>query len=209
MKQCIDCGQLFADMLGACPNCGCPADCCRDVAAPAAASATAQAAAPMVQANAPATQLCYHEEYYTGFLFGRDWSHYIYECSVIAWHAISTKGLRFTGRATRREFWSVFFILPTVLLGCWFVVSALLFGLAALIDMPDFYEFVVISNCIISFIAVIAGFLISLAVAIRRLHDGNHCGWWSQVPVVVWLMCLQRSDAGANRYGGPDTDLGI
>lgn len=29
MKQCIDCGQTFAETLHACPNCGCPAELCQ------------------------------------------------------------------------------------------------------------------------------------------------------------------------------------
>lgn len=46
----------------------------------------------------------------------KDRANYIYECSVIAWRVFVTKYATFTGRASRREFWS--FCLIIFLISC-------------------------------------------------------------------------------------------
>lgn len=63
---------------------------------------------------------------------------------------------------------------------------------------------------ILAAIYVIAVFLPSLAVAIRRLHDTDRSGWWvliSLVPLIggIWLLILMVLDGtpGGNRFG-PD-----
>lgn len=57
-------------------------------------------------------------------LFQADWAQYFYECGVIGWEAFK-KYACFTGRASRREFWSFNLI-------CW-LVGGFTGGLAAFI----------------------------------------------------------------------------
>ncbi len=40
----------------------------------------------------------------------------------------------------------------------------------------------------------------SVAVAVRRLHDTNHVGWWVLVPLFNWYLLAQPS-VEPNRFG--------
>lgn len=101
----------------------------------------------------------------------------------------------FLGRAPRSEYW--FFLLFNILVfAAIAVVGRLLGG--------------VILMTILLAIGVIAVFLPSVAVAVRRLHDTNASGWWyllAFVPYIgsfillVWF-CFPGTK-GDNRFG-PD-----
>jgi uncharacterized membrane protein YhaH (DUF805 family) len=61
---------------------------------------------------------------------------------------------------------------------------------------------------VISGIAGLALLLPGLSVAIRRLHDTDHSGWWvliGLIPligfIVLLVFYLREGDAGENRYG--------
>ena len=215
MKKCIDCGQQFADTLSACPNCGCPANLCENITTQLPGQQSAQQATTSVNSNINA---CNSGVTDSGYLFGRDWSHYIYECAVIGWHAMTSHAFDFKGRATRRQYWSVFFLLPFVEITAQLAIILLasLCGLAFF----DFYlgprwyhsgldTLLSIIFLILYAAAIIGMFVLALAIAIRRMHDGNHSGWWCLVPFVYPFYCLQRSDSRTNRFGPPVTDLGI
>ena len=52
-----------------------------------------------------------------------------------------------------------------------------------------------------------------LSVAIRRLHDTDHTGWWvliGLIPIIGFIVLLifylRQSDPGENQYGPPPTD---
>jgi uncharacterized membrane protein YhaH (DUF805 family) len=97
----------------------------------------------------------------------------------------------FTGRASRPEFW--WWVLFEIIV---FVVAQFI---SAALDSAIFY-----------FLVVLALFLPSLAVSIRRLHDTNRSGWWiliSFVPligfIVLLIFYLQEGDAGPNDHGPP------
>lgn len=57
----------------------------------------------------------------------KDWANYIYECWIIGWKAVG-KYATFSGRASRREFWS-FYLLCFILVGC----TCFIFSIALLI----------------------------------------------------------------------------
>jgi len=105
----------------------------------------------------------------------------------------------FTGRSARAEFW-------------WWLL------------------FLVVANIVLSFademtshnptfgpiggelrgLFILATFIPSLAVLVRRLHDINRTGWWLLLGLVVvigWVVLLvwtnERGNNGANKYG-PD-----
>ena len=104
----------------------------------------------------------------------------------------------FEGRARRQEYWMF------VLFNFLFIVAiALVSGvLAGLLDAPGFMFLYIIY--------VLAVFIPSLAVAVRRLHDVGKSGWFyliSLIPLIggIWLLILfvTEGDKGPNQYG-PD-----
>lgn len=199
MKECLDCKQLFDDALSACPNCGCPSELCQSAPSqgeesdPVRSEESAPTPPPdeivaSIPPLSPAPQSPVVQPSGTNpsqvavaQQFDSDWAHYIYECGVIAWHTFSEKYVKFDGRATRREFWSFILVPLSVDLFCPF-----LFPIVFIITL-----------------------LPTLAVMIRRLHDGNHNGWWCCVPFVAIFYYLQKSDKDMNDYGKPDNNLGI
>ena len=43
----------------------------------------------------------------------------------------------------------------------------------------------------------------SIAIGWRRMHDTGRAGWWSIIPLVGFIIALQRSDPNMNKYGPP------
>lgn len=98
----------------------------------------------------------------------------------------------FGGRARRKEYW--FFIL----------FSAIASFILMMLDV------ILWDWQILHTIYALTLFIPSTAVAIRRLHDTNHSGWWYLlifVPIIGWLVMLIfmviNGDPGKNRFG-PD-----
>ena len=103
------------------------------------------------------------------------------------WSCLTTNFANFEGRARRQEVW-MFFIFNII-------ISLVSF-------IPYIGPFVAGA---FSLWAIIPG----IAVAVRRLHDTDHSGWWwfiALVPVVGWIWffvlvyCLD-SNPNANQYG--------
>ena len=80
----------------------------------------------------------------------------------------------FTGRATRKEFWSFYLFL---------ILSAILGGFIDRILGSDF-----VGNAI-----VLALLVPYIAVAIRRMHDVNKSGWFILVPIYNLVLSLTPS----------------
>jgi uncharacterized membrane protein YhaH (DUF805 family) len=102
----------------------------------------------------------------------------------------------FSGRARRREYWQ--FTLVNL------IISAVL-SLLTNLDAGPGVRLILSSLASVYSLAMI---LPSLGVAIRRLHDTDHSGWWlfiSLVPIIgsivlfVWM--VTDSDGGENHYG--------
>ena len=85
----------------------------------------------------------------------------------------------FSGRATRSEYW-------------WWT----LFGFIVNIASSGF------GDAISSLVTAVL-LLPSIAVAVRRMHDTDHRGWWIIVPIVNLVFSLQKSDPNLNRFGPP------
>ena len=97
----------------------------------------------------------------------------------------------FSGRSRRQEFW-IFNLINTI-------ISIAL----SVID-----EITANSPGILQGIYILAVFLPSVAVSIRRLHDTGRSAWWvliNLVPILGWIALIvfyaTDGDPGENRYG--------
>ena len=100
------------------------------------------------------------------------------------------KSAIFTGRSSRREFWMfiLFNLMVVLVLG---LIEEIL-GLTRESDrgvLTSFFQ--------------LAMLIPSIAVGARRMHDTDHSGWWSIVPVVNLIFAVTKGTRGDNRFG-PD-----
>lgn len=90
---------------------------------------------------------------------------------------------KFSGRASRSEFW-------------WFFLFQFVIGLLLIYSIP-----------VIFFLFVVATLLPYLAVLVRRLHDTGRSGWWVLLVLipfgnlVLLIFALLEGNRGANKYG--------
>lgn len=110
----------------------------------------------------------------------------------------------FSGRARRKEYW-YFQLFNTVIIAALFVFELMT---GAMRGKEGFG--------LLSGLFILATFLPSLAVMVRRLHDTNRTGWWFFAtfiplagPIIMLVFTLQDSQPGANQYGpNPKGDFG-
>jgi len=91
--------------------------------------------------------------------------------------------VNFKGRATRSEYW-------------WFALFSLIVQL-----LPGFI--LGSDGDAIGSVLSLALLLPSISLAIRRMHDTDHRGWWILFPIVNFVFAVTKSDAGENRFGPP------
>jgi uncharacterized membrane protein YhaH (DUF805 family) len=83
----------------------------------------------------------------------------------------------FSGRARRAEYWN--FVL----------INMILSFVAQLLDERLY------------FIYLLALFIPSLAVSIRRMHDVNKSGWFILIPIYNFILACTEGTKGDNDYG--------
>jgi uncharacterized membrane protein YhaH (DUF805 family) len=99
----------------------------------------------------------------------------------------------FNGRARRSEYW--YFALFNFLIGI----------VLTIIDIALFGEDIQI----ISLIFNLGMFVPTLAVAVRRMHDTGHSGWYILIPIYNLVLACTDGDSGSNGYGeDPKTSEG-
>jgi uncharacterized membrane protein YhaH (DUF805 family) len=99
----------------------------------------------------------------------------------------------FSGRSRRMEYWmfQLFFVLAYIGIS---IITALLSSVSDSLGMiGGLLALVLIFGCLVP----------SLAVAVRRMHDTNHSGWWALVPIASLIFAFTDGDRGNNDYG-PD-----
>jgi uncharacterized membrane protein YhaH (DUF805 family) len=96
----------------------------------------------------------------------------------------------FSGRARRMEYWMFHFFNWIV----WLFLLVVVFPAGE--ELNDF----IVALFVLYAFAII---LPSLAVAVRRMHDTDHSGWWILVPVANFVFALIEGTPGPNRFG-PD-----
>jgi uncharacterized membrane protein YhaH (DUF805 family) len=110
----------------------------------------------------------------------------------------------FNGRAARPEFWW-FALCNAIVFAVIYIVVGIIAGRSTGQAISDLY--------------LLAVFLPSLGVAIRRLHDTDRSGWWYLlvfIPIIGGIVLLVfmvlASDPGPNKYGpnpqNPDAGAG-
>ena len=121
----------------------------------------------------------------------------------------------FRGRAPRSEYW--FFVLAQTiaLYAIWIVASIVgaMFGIAtgthgAPSVQPQHFDPASLYIQIPGFLFMLALWLPTISVAVRRLHDVNRSGWWlwlNLIPIAgaLWLLVWKCSSGtrGDNRFG--------
>jgi uncharacterized membrane protein YhaH (DUF805 family) len=94
----------------------------------------------------------------------------------------------FAGRARRKEFWS--FLLGNLMIVFALSLSEGVFGISAESDeslLAGLFQIVVIVP--------------SIAVSVRRMHDTDHPGWWSIIPILGYVFFCVDGTRGENRFG--------
>lgn len=106
---------------------------------------------------------------------------------------------QFSGRASRREFWG--FALFSVV-----AALAILFVAGIMLEIDEGLSIVLVN---LYWIFVIALYIPSLSVSVRRLHDTGKSGWWNLISVIpfigqIWLIVLwcEASVNEDNQWGG-------
>lgn len=112
----------------------------------------------------------------------------------------------FSGRARRKEFWMF------NLFNALFVV---LFYAILLIGIANDSDAIMMIGGILLGLYVLAIFIPSLAVAVRRLHDTNKSGWLILIRfipfgglVLLVFYCIE-GDKGVNQYGSDPKNLSL
>jgi uncharacterized membrane protein YhaH (DUF805 family) len=102
----------------------------------------------------------------------------------------------FSGRARRKEYW--FYQLFNTLFAAALIVVDAMTG--TMRGKPGLG--------LLSGLYILATFLPSLAVLVRRLHDTNRSGWWIFIgviplvgPIIILVFTFQDSQPGTNQYG--------
>jgi len=95
----------------------------------------------------------------------------------------------FSGRSRRKEYW---------LFALFYMIICLTLSIIG-IATESFWLYGLF---------LLASFIPTIAVGVRRLHDTNRTGWWiliSLVPLIgaIWfiVLCCFDSDPGDNRFG--------
>ncbi len=108
----------------------------------------------------------------------------------------------FSGRSRRKEYWM--FTLLLIILNIVVGIVELSLGLAGTLGYGP-----------LSLIVLLAVFLPSIAVSVRRLHDTGRSGWWLLLvflPIIGGLVLLiffvLEGHKGPNEYGPDPKDTG-
>ena len=109
------------------------------------------------------------------------------------------KYFQFSGRASRKEYWTFTLINSAIYFGL-VIATAVLDGGGDPSPLGLILQWVY-------FVFYIATLVPGLAVTVRRLHDTDRSAWWLLAGLVCGILLLvfglQEGDHGANQYG-PD-----
>ncbi|MGU7768943.1 DUF805 domain-containing protein [Burkholderia sp. MR1-5-21] len=104
----------------------------------------------------------------------------------------------FSGRARRKEYWMFFLvnIIVAFVIGAIFGVIAALVGDRSLANWAQLYSLAVL--------------IPGISVAVRRIHDSDHSGWWVLFPIVNLVFLCIGGTPGRNRFGDdPKAEIAV
>ena len=114
------------------------------------------------------------------------------------------KYARFSGRATRAEYWWFYLFTFLVIMGA---VTLMVIG-AVLEEMQMGNDLVNLSLIFFGLLVTFSLIIPSIAATVRRLHDTGRSGWWyfvSFIPyvgdIILIVFCCLPSESGENEYG--------
>ena len=119
------------------------------------------------------------------------------------------KYIQFSGRASRKEYWTFSLINAGIYIVFGIVVPLMFGGLDPSREPNPIATF----SQLIYYVFALAALIPSLSVAVRRLHDTDRSGWWL-IPcmicgIILLVFGLQEGDHGPNQYGPDPYDPGI
>ena len=100
----------------------------------------------------------------------------------------------FKSRARRKEYW-MFVLFNLIVAFCIGVVATIVSGKDNANFIGNVYQ--------------VGVFIPSLAVAIRRLHDTDHSGWFILIPLYNLYLLIIEGTRGSNRFGADPKDLPV
>lgn len=109
----------------------------------------------------------------------------------------------FKGRARRKEYWSWLLFAIIAMLVLMYLDTALDLGGTATGYAEGGSVGFRMTGGYLTMLFLLAIFVPSLAVAVRRIHDQDKTGWLILVPFYNVILMLLEGTAGPNRYG-PD-----
>ena len=108
----------------------------------------------------------------------------------MSWYiAVLKKYAVFSGRARRKEYW-MFFLCNVVVAMVWGFIVGLIAGM---MNEPGIL--------LLTQLYTLGTLIPSIAVAVRRMHDSGHSGWWILCPLVNIVFLFLDSQADSNEYG--------
>lgn len=135
------------------------------------------------------------------------------DLSPIGWALRPLKNYaKFSGRASRAEFWWFFLFVMIIYVLALFLVGGLNRGLAGLNPGADLVQGTFSGSVIV--IALYWLFLLipTLAVQIRRLHDINRSGWWLGAFWLLYILYMgvafRMMSTAASNPAGPPPNMG-
>lgn len=180
--KCTECGQIFENSLNECPNCGCPASECENVVEADNITENSKNTCPTNRCdNVMASNNITEND-----LLNTDWANKVYECGVLYWNTLKKRYFKFSGRASRFEYWNF------VIISFWVIATTKWLG------GPEIF-----ASSILTLITLLVLLIPFFAVSVRRMHDIGRSGWWIFVPWASVFFQFKKSDAGRNRYGEP------
>lgn len=199
--KCTECGQVFDKNLEACPNCGNPASECETIVETKATT------------TSNPSQVCSQKPY----IFEVDWAQKFYECILLYLNTMRKRYFKFSGRASRLEFWNfiIFFGLTFAMMrwfafpleAFWFFIAIHIIPFMAVCNrrMHD----INIGNIILLSVPIIIMLvLMHELVGTRTLTIMKNERTFislGEIGLVLFWCCwaLKKSDEGENKYGLP------